>query len=274
MSWTEVIAAPAVATAVAGARLVRRIEHRATVGSTQDEAFALDADGGVLVIADRQRAGRGRHGRGWQDGPAIGASLSASIVVADRPAALGAVPLAVGLAALDAARAAIAGGAAAATLALRWPNDVLIGAPVGSKCAGVLVERRRRDDGSAVLVVGIGIDVDWRADPTGAGRGWTSLAEAARSDVDRVALVATLVSALDARLGLDATAVVAAHRAVSASLGRDVTVTGPDGTRVHGRAHAIADDGALMVEVDGELRAVRVGDVRAPDDGRAGGLDD
>lgn len=266
-SWSDVVRSGEVRTALERSGRVRRIEHRVEVGSTQDVAHALDDGPGVLVIADRQRGGRGRHGRTWQDGPRTGASLAASLVIEDRPQELGVVPLALGLAVLDAVRDALGAAPVATTLALRWPNDLVVGDAPGRKCAGVLVERRVAPPGAlggpdapVRLVIGIGIDVDWRHDARDASaRAWTSLAEAADADVDRGRLLAGLLTGLDVRLDAQAPDVLAAHRSSSASLGREVVVTAPDGTRVTGRAVDLAPDGALVLEVGGTRREVRAG---------------
>lgn len=273
MSWSSVLGAPAVRDALARSSLVRRIEHRDAVGSTQDEVLALAEPLGVLMVADRQDRGRGRHGRVWQDGPVPGASLSASLVVGEGSLPRSLVPLAAGLAVRDAVEAALARQhGAGPRFALRWPNDLVVGDAAADKCAGVLVERRLPDDRarddvrtramdrSAWLVIGVGIDVDWRTARTAPDvRGWVSLAEAVGCSVDRAPLLAGLIAGLDRWLGAEAAAVVAAHRAASASLGRDVVVTGPDGVPTSGRAVDLAPDGALVLEVDGTLRMLRVG---------------
>lgn len=268
-SWAEVLRSPEVRAAVTRSERVQRVEHRREVGSTQDVLLELDDARGVMVVADVQRSGRGRHGRVWQDGPVPGASLATSVGLADRAEGLAVVPLAVGLAVRDAVRAAIVRALGAPTgapdLTLRWPNDVLLGDAPARKCAGVLVERRTVADPASrarrtLLVVGIGIDVDWREAPVPADeRGWTSLAEAVGARIDRPALLAALVDALDGWLDADPADVVAAHRAGSASLGREVVVTSPDGTRLAGWAVDVTDEGALVLEVDGARREVRAG---------------
>ncbi|HEX5497891.1 MAG TPA: hypothetical protein VFX03_01650, partial [Thermomicrobiales bacterium] len=67
-------------------RPVAWIVHRfAAVDSTMDEAARLAAAGapeGTVVLADYQRAGRGRAGRGWESPP--GAALLLTILL--RPA--------------------------------------------------------------------------------------------------------------------------------------------------------------------------------------------
>ena len=60
----------------------RKLDFVEEVGSTQDRAFLLAEHGapdGSVVLAERQTAGRGRHGRRW-DAPA-GAGLWFSVVL-------------------------------------------------------------------------------------------------------------------------------------------------------------------------------------------------
>src|SRR5688572_4025569 len=90
------------------------------IGSTNDVAGALADQGGaegLVVIADRQTAGRGRLGRTWASPP--GAGIYASVVF--RPAAQVATLLTI------AAGVAVSEGIAAATglsVHVKWPNDV------------------------------------------------------------------------------------------------------------------------------------------------------
>ena len=102
-----------------------------------------------MIIADTQTAGRGRQGRSWCSPP--GAGLYVSVVM--RPP-LRAVPLlTVG------AGVAIAEGIRAATgltPALKWPNDVYVGA---RKLAGILAEAGSIPGGAQHVVLGFGINV-------------------------------------------------------------------------------------------------------------------
>ena len=124
----------------------------AECGSTNDEAGRLARAGarhGTVVIADTQRAGRGRDGRAWSSPPG-GLYLSAVI---RPPLALAEVPpmtLAIGIAVCDTVREL---GAAAA---LKWPNDVLVR---GRKLAGVLLEAQSQATRLEAVVVGIGVNL-------------------------------------------------------------------------------------------------------------------
>lgn len=242
---------------LAGPARWHTIDHRGDVGSTNDVAAAALAEGvppGLVVVADRQLAGRGRRGRRWQD-PGAGASLPVSVTL-PRPATPTLVPLVGGLAALAAVEATGVEGE------LKWPNDVLVVGRRGgaAKLVGVLAE------GTSVgIVLGIGVNVDLRRSPVA---GATSVAEELERDVDRWALLAALLRALDSwSTALDDRregAVLADYRERCRTLGREVVVhlaTGDDDLR--GRAVALTPAGGLVVEDAGGRRTeVTAGDVQ------------
>ncbi|HEX8299137.1 MAG TPA: biotin--[acetyl-CoA-carboxylase] ligase, partial [Rubricoccaceae bacterium] len=111
--------------------------HLATVGSTMTEAAAwTDAPHGALVVAETQSAGRGRHGRVWQDAPGMCLMLSVVLRPQLAPERFGLVSLAAGLALAETAESF------GAPAFVKWPNDVLATGPDGrlAKLAGVLAE--------------------------------------------------------------------------------------------------------------------------------------
>ena len=143
-------------------RLGRVHEHHASLASTNDRALAWLGDGapdGALVTADAQTAGRGRLGRSWSS--PTGRDVYASVIV--RPGApaagFGALALAVGVGLREGLVAALGPGAVP-TIALKWPNDLLVD---GRKLAGILCESRWRGR-EVELVVGFGVNVHRRLD--------------------------------------------------------------------------------------------------------------
>ncbi|MDH3240457.1 MAG: biotin--[acetyl-CoA-carboxylase] ligase [Alphaproteobacteria bacterium] len=125
-----------------------------TVASTNDEALARAADGapeGVLITARTQTAGRGRRGRAWESAEG---NLFLSLILrpeggAEAAAALG---FAAALAIADTLEPLLPDGA---DIALKWPNDVLIGR---RKVSGLLIERAPGGQGAA-LVLGVGVNL-------------------------------------------------------------------------------------------------------------------
>jgi BirA family biotin operon repressor/biotin-[acetyl-CoA-carboxylase] ligase len=106
-------------------------------------AYALDhgADG-MVVVADRQTAGRGRHGRAWHSAASLGLWFSAAF---SEP--VEGLIFAGALAVRDAL-------APRCHASVKWPNDILIG---GKKVCGILVEQRGQR-----MSLGIGINVRHR----------------------------------------------------------------------------------------------------------------
>jgi BirA family transcriptional regulator, biotin operon repressor / biotin---[acetyl-CoA-carboxylase] ligase len=230
-------------------------------GSTNADLLGLVRSGqavdGAVLVTDHQTAGRGRQGRTWHDRPA--GSLLASVLVRAEPSWAPLVPLATGLAASEAVAAT-----AGVTVRLKWPNDVLVPAAGERKLAGILAEATVAEDGLWV-VVGMGCNLSWPSDRPG------ELADrlVTLSDVGpapgRDELLEVWLGALDRRLDELTTlegrrALLADYRAVCVSLGRRVRLDTPSGP-VEGVVEGVADDGGLMVVVDGELRRFGAGDV-------------
>jgi BirA family transcriptional regulator, biotin operon repressor / biotin---[acetyl-CoA-carboxylase] ligase len=215
------------------------------VDSTQAVAFALAERGaadGTVVVADSQRAGRGRESRRWHDEP--GASLLCSILVRPRvpPAQWPLLSLVTGVAVAHALRR---GAGVAARL--KWPNDVVV---EGRKLAGILLESRLASP--PAVVIGIGINVGQERFPGELSGMATSIRLVTGRSADREALLPVLLEELTAwrdRLEHEGFAPVReAWKALSATLGRDVR-----GDEVSGRAVDLDLDGALVID-DGRRR--------------------
>jgi BirA family biotin operon repressor/biotin-[acetyl-CoA-carboxylase] ligase len=210
---------------------------------------------GALDPADAPRGGRARLGRAWHS-PA-GASVYASVVV--RPAVLDARWAALGLA----VGVGIADGLSLDGLALKWPNDVLLG---GRKLAGVLCEARVHA-GAPDVVVGFGINVHAVDRPAELEAIATSLADHGvtwgRADV-----LARVLDALEpvldvfAEHGFDA--LRERYERMCVTLGREVLV-GDAGDAPPRRRIAVGldGDGALRVRdpKGGPTERVEAGDV-------------
>lgn len=231
---------------------------KSETASTHDDLRALAQSGaahGTLVAADQQTAGRGRLGRAWLSAP--GENLAVSMLL--RPDAelsvIATLPLVTGLAVSDAVDTVLG----AARSRVKWPNDVRVD---GRKVAGVLVEGSLRGDQLAWLLVGVGVNVRGEEPPAAVRDLATTLRQVAGRDVDRSAVLAAMVTALEGRYEtLFTRGFGALHDALRRrcdTLGARVTVGD-----VTGVAEDIADDGALLLRTDdGRLVDVRVGDVR------------
>lgn len=280
--WCDLATHPAVRRALAHTRFAR-VHHHAEVDSTQDTARqeALGAGCEVVVVADRQRRGRGRRGRGWVDDRSTvdgsPTNLAVSVAIASIPRAT-LVPLATGLALRDVVRRL-----GIDTVVLKWPNDVQI---MDAKVAGILVEHHPQDrpasparpspwssphdatpgdaeDGSGILVIGVGINLDWRGVER-EGLALTSLAEHLVRAPDRADLLGEYLVALDRRLAEleDPGSMLDDYRRACATLSRRVRVSVPGGGVVEGGAAGVDGHGRLVVETaPGRTTAVTAGDV-------------
>jgi len=132
------------------ARIGRTVWHYDAVESTNDTAKELleeDVPEGVVVWADRQVAGRGRHGRAWAS-PLGG--LYFSIVLKPKEPHAHVLGLFMGLPLIKSLRhfGVLAG--------LKWPNDAMF---QERKIAGILSEGVYRRD-TYHVIVGIGVNTN------------------------------------------------------------------------------------------------------------------
>lgn len=168
------------------------VEVVAQTGSTNADllARAPALAGNLLLVAERQNAGRGRAGRSWlsSEGGSLTFSLAWKLnlplqALAGLPLAVG-VALAETLAALD------------VTVQLKWPNDLL---KDGAKLAGVLIETQGAAGAGVWAVIGVGLnltlpdELEARLDRPAASAPWLA-------NMDRDALLAALLARLAASL--------------------------------------------------------------------------
>ncbi len=125
------------------------------VESTNDEAAALADRGeaeGVIVIAERQRHGRGRMGRRWESPRGLGLYLSVILRPAIPPQNAPLLTLMGAVASAEAIERTTG-----LMTALKWPNDLLVH---GRKVGGILGEMAADSSGLLHIVLGIGININ------------------------------------------------------------------------------------------------------------------
>jgi BirA family transcriptional regulator, biotin operon repressor / biotin---[acetyl-CoA-carboxylase] ligase len=135
----------------------RDLTYKEVVDSTNSYAFKLALDGapeGACVLADSQKAGRGRLNRVWFS-PA-GENLYLSIILRPHvhPSNIYPITFISSLAVYDTIEA-ITG----IKPTLKWPNDLLIN---GKKICGTLLELSTEADMVRFVVVGIGLDINMK----------------------------------------------------------------------------------------------------------------
>ena len=269
-------------------------ERVAETGSTNDDLLArvraaaasgAPAFAPCLLVADRQRAGRGRHGRRWH--ATAGASLTFSIAWPSPRSDLSGLSLAIGCALAD----AIDVPARAMTIGLKWPNDLWLVdatstgsddvavAPTrraqrgdGRKLAGILVETAPLG-ASRVAVIGVGINV---RDPQNADAASSvaSLMEIDAEATPETTLPRVAPALFTALRSFDAAGFAPfADRFAARDLlrGRRVAGTGAHG-EVEGIAAGVTTDGSLRIDTaagpvrvaSGEWRLARIEPAGSP----------
>jgi BirA family transcriptional regulator, biotin operon repressor / biotin---[acetyl-CoA-carboxylase] ligase len=243
-------------------RLGATLHYFQEIGSTNIQARELAERGaaeGEIVLAEAQTQGRGRLGRRWESPPF--SNLYLSIIL--RPH----------LPARDAPQITLTAAVALVeTVAfflpcppsIKWPNDILF---EGKKLAGILTEAACDADRVEYVILGIGLNLNYRVDamPEELRRRATSLADLTGKNVSRESVLVRLIQDLDRCYGeLEATGFEAMRPRWEAHFGlrgRRVLVE-LGGQTLIGRAQGIDREGALIVEDEhGQRRSVVAGDV-------------
>jgi BirA family biotin operon repressor/biotin-[acetyl-CoA-carboxylase] ligase len=246
--------------------LGRTLHWFESTDSTNRVALELAQRGaphGAAVIAEGQTAGRGRLGRAFFSPPFT--NLYTSLVLRPEIALPEAPTWILGAAVAVADAVAVTVGDESA-VAIKWPNDVLLG---GRKTSGILMELGAEGARVSHLVLGIGVNLNVERElfPEDFRAHATSLRSHSGRTVDRVAFTVRLYHALEGVLDAQARGGFAAVRprfeARFRMPGREIRVS--DGARVvGGTCLGIDDDGALRIAgagSGGEVTRVLAGDV-------------
>lgn len=247
-------------------RLGRRILYRDIVDSTQNIAIAIAEKGngthGTVVIAEKQRQGRGRLRREWLS-PSGGLWMSV-ILEPDVPTSMiTLLPLAAALSVCHAIRQCTGLDAK-----LKWPNDVMIS---GKKVAGILLDISAEAEHVNYSVIGIGINanidsssVSARFDE-GAPR-ITSISDQLGHDVSKLELARTVLENLERQLSdindRRAHVILREWEANADMLGRKVKVLQNGRIVCQGVARGVADDGSLIIQDGSREVKIASGDIR------------
>lgn len=233
------------------------VEVHEEIDSTNMAAKRLGLAGapsGTLVVAGRQKQGRGRLGRTFVSPPGgvyLSLLLRPAVAAPDALTATGAAAVAVCRAVEELTRC---------SLAIKWVNDLFYG---GKKVCGILTEAVTDFESGRIdfLVVGIGINLTTTPEQFGpelasiAG----SLFPGGPSPCGRAALAASIAAhLLSLGFGHD---YLTEYRQRSLVVGHWLTVTG-DGDPYIAKALAIDDEGRLVIQLPtGGQKALRFGEV-------------
>jgi BirA family biotin operon repressor/biotin-[acetyl-CoA-carboxylase] ligase len=236
------------------------VEVHSLIDSTNDylmRRLPNQLSPGQVCLAEYQSAGRGRRGRQWVS--PFGSQIYLSMywhLEQGLSAAMG-LSLVTALAVSDAINIYCG-----VQVQLKWPNDVYI---QGVKLAGILIELEGQALEPSHCVIGIGINLNM---PVEAGKlieqQWTDLQSHSDIEIDRNVLSAQLISCLRQRLFAYQQAGmvplldewhshdVFLHKRVKLITGEKIT---------HGICRGVNGQGALMLEIDGQVKPVYGGEV-------------
>lgn len=231
------------------------------LGSTNSEALEQakrGADEGLCVIARRQTAGRGRHGRVWNSPPDSGLYFSLVLRPVIEARFFSLLTLMAAAAVCDTLRELYS-----FEPDIKWPNDILAG---GKKICGILAEAADTDLGWAVIL-GIGLNLKSDNFPPEIAVAATSIAAETGRPVDLEILLPKLTAniskfykLLQGENGIENIRNEWARRS-SYNEGKDVRVILP-GETIIGTTCGLEENGALRIkQPDGEIRIAQAGDV-------------
>lgn len=216
---------------------------------------------GLLIVADRQTAGRGRRGRDWSS-PA-GCNIYFSLLLRPEfslpPASM--TTLVMALAVARGIRRTCA--AEETNIGIKWPNDIVA---KGRKLCGILTEMKPSGEGISHIVIGVGINVARQGfDPAIASTA-ISLEEVCGRRVPRAKLLANILEAFENYYKKfcateNMTPLLEEYNRLLVNRDRQVRVLDPKG-EYEGISKGINAAGELIVETrDGKLAPVYAGEV-------------
>jgi BirA family transcriptional regulator, biotin operon repressor / biotin---[acetyl-CoA-carboxylase] ligase len=234
------------------------------VGSTNTRAYELAISGapeGAVVVADTQRAGKGRLNRAWQSPP--GTNLYVSVILRPRiePVKAPQLTLMAGVVVAEVFSFYCPEG-----VSIKWPNDVLIW---GKKACGILTEMKTSSTGVDFIILGIGLNVNMDRedfDPTLRDTA-TSLKIETGKEHDRLDVLSRLFDFIEKWYKVFLSAGFAGLRDTWMSradiLGKRIKVDFKNDFQT-GTVTGIDDDGAILMKCEnGIVQRVIAGDVHS-----------
>jgi BirA family biotin operon repressor/biotin-[acetyl-CoA-carboxylase] ligase len=179
---------------------VVEVDYHPQLDSTNDRALQLARSGdplpgAMLVLADRQTAGRGRGNNRWWSGEG---ALTFSLLLPNKSLALPSVTipqtsLLAGLAVAAAVERLVPGE----TAQLKWPNDVYLRR---RKLCGILTEAISGSAGALVIGIGVNVSNSFSDAPQDVREAAISLVEVATASCERIVLLIAILQQLELQL--------------------------------------------------------------------------
>lgn len=240
-------------------------EYYESVDSTNDRIKSRaheDENQGLVISAGQQTAGKGRIGRKWES--PTHDSISTSLLLRPEEISLEAIPTITVVAAM-AVRDALYRLYGLEGL-IKWPNDIVLD---GKKICGILTEMEMKDGKVWYVVVGIGVNVHNKDFPEDIAFKATSvdleLAKTGGGQGHRQELTKEIWNSFKKYYNIfietqDMSGLKEEYEKHLANIGSRVRIEDRENS-YEAIALGINNRGALIVEVDGEERIIRTGEV-------------
>ena len=212
---------------------------------------------GLMLLSNKQTAGRGRSGHTWSS--PSGSSIALSVLLRPQTTA-DEIPMITLIAAMAVASAI--DKASGVNTTIKWPNDVLIG---DKKVCGILTELDIRDNVKS-LIVGIGVNISQESFPEEIEKVATSLLIETGLFVDKEVLAGLLAEELEKYYELfletkDMSKLKDEYSSKLVNMDKEVKVLDPS-MNITGIARGIDSEGQLLVETsDGVIHHIYAGEV-------------
>jgi BirA family biotin operon repressor/biotin-[acetyl-CoA-carboxylase] ligase len=237
------------------------IRYLAETDSTNDDAQALlgtSSGAGLVIVAEHQRAGKGRRSRAWIAPAGSGLLFTAVLPEPISTKALWALPFWIGLVVAEGVEKTTA-----ARVLLQWPNDLLLH---GRKCGGILAVSRIVGERAWV---GCGVGINVRRPENNAPFAAIQpppafLDDDAIAAPERETLLAAILHAFTTHLRMldDPATIVDAWESRAALPGTPYRIAMDDGEIFEGQALRLDGDGSLIVRTANQERRVTSADAR------------
>lgn len=234
---------------------IREFSELDSTNQTVQELGNMETEG-LVVVADRQRLGRGRRGRTWesQEGNAYFSLLLKPQIET------GAAPMLTLVAAYSLAKYL---QSRKVTCEIKWPNDLVMN---GKKICGILTEMALDGSQIAAVIVGIGVNLVPGTISSELGDVATSIEEACGIRLTRQELLSGFLEEFGKNYQRflkteNLQELCANYNSLLVNCGREVRVLEP-GHEYQAKALGINENGELLVRMeDGTQKAIYAGEV-------------
>lgn len=242
-----------------GKSYLKSFEVLSSVDSSNEYLLKAASQGqasGTVVLAEQQKAGRGRRGRTWVS--PFGRNLYLSLLwrfdlsMQD----LSALGIAVAVAVTRAL------SQYSSDLKIKWPNDIFW---QGKKLAGILLEVQGETQGPVAVVIGVGVNIGMtKEEGSNIDQDWVDLTSIYQQPVSRQQVASTVIDELIKAVNtFEQNGLSPFHKEWASwdMLQAQQVVVSLGEKKISGVACGINENGAILIEIDGKLKAYMAGEV-------------